>query len=283
MRSFAKLGSVACLIAIIVILQYEYDRMRPPALAASSSPISPEMVRGADMGFHAAVASFAWVGTMPEVLDLFRRKTEFVSDLAYVNILDPKLSYPYAFAVLTLPAIPSRLFPDAVPLAVEIGKRGVRDADPDWRIPYYLATDYYLDLKDMESALHYYDIAARTPGVPQYAARFSLNFGIGTRTREKTRQLWETIRDSTNDEFTKERAQAYIDRLSDLDYLEAAAKIYKEKFGGYPKAPDDLVQKNIVAELPVDPFGFAFKMNADGTAGIDLTKLPSYLEDAPTE
>ncbi len=278
-----KFSVVVCLLLLVVLLQYEYDAARPPQVATAAGAVSPEMVRAGDMGFHPAVASFLWVGTMPEALDLFRGRDEFEKDLSFVNAVDPKMGYPYAFSVITLPAIPSTTFPQVMSLAVAIGERGVRDADPDWRIPYYLATDYFLYLKDKASALHYYDIAARTPGVPQYAARFSLNFGIGTNERETTKQLWETIRDSTNDEFTKERAQAYIDRLNDFDYLEAAAKTYHQKFGTYPTSTAALIGRHIIPAIPADPFGFQFKINPDGTAGIDLTRLPSYLVSAPVQ
>ena len=155
-----------------------------------------------------------------------------------------------------------------------IGQRGLANADPDWRIPFYVATNYYLELKDKKDAQWYYDIAARTPGVPAFAERFGLNFGIGSNEREQTKQLWETIRDTTNDGFTKQRAQAYIDRLDILDYLEAAAKIYKQKFGSEPPSVEALAQKNIIPSVPVDPFGFTFVINPDGTAGIDADKIP---------
>ena len=82
-----------------------------------------------------------------------------------------------------------------------------------------MATDYFLELKDDKDALLYYNLAAHTPGIPDYALRFSLNFGIKSNERQKTEELWATIRDSSNDPDTKERAQAYIDRLEIFDYL----------------------------------------------------------------
>ena len=235
------------------------------------------------MGFDPAVSSFLWATTMPEILDLFVGKTEYFKDLSFVNAIDPKMSYPYAFSVLTLPAIPTQDYASATDEAMIIGQKGLQDADPDWRIPYYLATNYYLDFKDSKDALTYYDIAARTPGIPQYAERFALNFGIETNQRQKTEDLWATIRDTTNDQFTKDRAQAYIDRLQDFDYLEAATKEYKKQFGTYPTSTQELVEKNIISAVPQDPFGFTFIVNADGSAGIDLNVLPSYISTEPQE
>jgi len=167
----AKTVIIILLLLVVVVLQYDYDLSSRSAPAPLASYTSPEFIRIVDMGFHSTVASALWAGTMPEILDLFRGRTEYLADEAYVNAVDPKLSYPYAFSVLTLPAIPSADFTgDASDtLALAIGRQGILNADPDWRIPYYMAIDYYLDDRDEAAALQYFDIAARTPGVPEYA------------------------------------------------------------------------------------------------------------------
>ena len=270
-----KTGILLFLFAAIVLFQYGYDAT---AVSASSAPVRlpPDLVRAVDMGFHAPVASFTWINTMPEILDLFfNGKTEYFSDLDFVTGVDPKMSYPYAFSVITVPLMTS--IPNAVQAANAIGERGLAVADPDWRIPFYIATNYYLELHDKEDALRYYDIAARTPGVPSTTERFAINFSIGFGSREQTKALWTVIRDTTNNEFTKNRAQAYIDRLAELDYLEAAAKQYKAAYGTYPKTPNDLVVKHIISQVPQDPFGFPFLMNPDGTATIDVAHPPVNL------
>lgn len=282
--SFARIALIVLLLALIVLLQYEYDATKitiPPS--AEGSGVTPLMVQMADMGFSPAVASFLWTTTMPEILDLFSRHTEYLGDLAFVNGVDPKMSYPYAFSVLTLPAIPTSTFPAAVQDAMAIGQQGLANADPDWRIPYYMAMNYYLDLNDQKDAQLYFNKAALTPGVPQFAERFALNFGIGANQRETTKELWTTIRDSTNDDFTKERAQAYIDHLNDLDLIQSAAAQYKKEFGVYPTSTEELVAKGVLSAIPQDPFGFTFIINKDGTSGIDLTKLPSYILAEPAQ
>jgi hypothetical protein len=270
----SKIIVIVLLFLAIVVLQYDYDLKKLPAPAALASYTSPEFVRLVDMGFHATIASALWANTMPEILDLFRGHTEYLGSVAYVSAIDPKLSYPYAFSVLTLPAIPARDWAggDASDtIALAIGTHGIANADPDWRIPYYMAIDYYLDAKDAKDALTYFDIAARTPGVPDYAQRFALNFGIGTNSRSKTEELWQTIASSTNDEASKERATAYVTRLQIFDYLEAAAKIYKQHTGVYPTSTQELVTAHIIPEVPPDPFGFTFVFRPGGQADIDVT------------
>lgn len=225
---FTKIITVGLLLALVALLQFEYDTTKIALPASSAQEVSPFMVRLLDMGFHPAVASFLWATTMPEILDLWNGKAEYFSDLAFVNAVDPKLSYPYAFSVLTLPAVPAQDDPQAVAQADAIGQQGIVNGDSDWRIPYYIATNEFLYAKNDPAAAEYYNLAAETPGIPGYAERFSLNFGIETNQRQKTEQLWETIKDSTNDLDTQARAQAYIDHLQDFDYLDAASAMYKK-------------------------------------------------------
>jgi hypothetical protein len=280
---FAKTLVLGLLLGLVVLLQIEYDATKIVLPASDAQTVSPFMVRILDMGFHPAVASFLWATTMPEILDLFNGKTEYFSDVAFVNAVDPKMSYPYAFSVLTLPAVPAAADPNTIAQADAIGQQGLANADTDWRIAYYMATNEFLYAKDEQKALYYYNLAAQTPGIPQYAERFSLNFGIETNQRQKTEQLWETIKDSTNDPDTQARAQAYIDHLEDFDYLDAASVQYKKEFGAYPTSPDQLVQKGIIPSVPVDPFGFTFIIQKDGTSAINLTKLPSYISAEPAQ
>jgi len=277
LNGYAKIAVLGLLLVLVALLQFEYDATKLVLPPSSSPSASPFMVRLIDMGFHPAVASFMWATTMPEILDLFNKKTEFFPDLAFVNAVDPKLSYPYAFSVLTLPVVPPADDPNAVVQADAIGTQGIANGDADWRIPYYMATNEFLYAKDDIAAAKYYDLAAETPGIPAYAERFSLNFGIETNQRQKTEQLWETIKDSTNDPDTQARAQAYIDHLQDFDYLDAASALYKKEFGVFPTSTSELVQRGIIPSVPVDPFGFTFIIQKGGTSAIDLTKLPAYM------
>ena len=271
-----KFFSIVFLIAAVAFAQFLYDATKVSVNASLPSLITPGTARMLDMGFHSTVASFLWVSTMPEILDLFNNKIEYVSDVVYLTAIDPKLSYPYAFSVLVLPAIPTSTgFMAGMADSIAIGQQGLQNADPDWRIPYYMATNYYLEVRDMKTAALYFDRAAHTPGIPYYAQRFAENFGNEQKDRDRTIALWETIRDTTNDPDTKARAQAYIDHLEIFNYLETAAAQYKKLYGMYPADLNQLVQKNIIPAIPPDPFGYILIINKDGTVSIDLSKQGS--------
>jgi hypothetical protein len=266
-----KFLSVVALVAAIAGTQYLYDAVNAVQPASvGGEGLSPEIVRMLDMGFNSTVGSFLWVATMPDILDLFNGKKEYLSEVAYLNQVDPKLSYPYAFSVLTLPIVPTSTgYTTGLQDAQAIGLRGIANANPDWRIPYYMAFNYYLELNDIKDAAIYFDKAAQTPGAPYYAIRFSENFGAEQDQREQTIELWTTIRDSTNDPDTKARAQAYIDHLELWDYLQDATDQYKKQYGAAPTALSELVTKNIIPSIPEDPFGYQFVITS-GTVELNL-------------
>jgi hypothetical protein len=262
--------SVVALIAAIAGVQFLYDAVNVTVPPAGGAGLSPEIVRMLDMGFNSTAGSFLWVATMPDILDLFRDRTEYLPEVAYLNQVDPKLSYPYAFSVITLPIVPTSTgYTTGLQDAQAIGLRGIANANPDWRIPYYMAFNYYLELNDIKDAAIYFDKAAQTPGAPYYAIRFSENFGAQQDQRLQTIELWTTIRDSTNDPDTKARAQAYIDHLELWDYLQTAADQFQKLYGVEPTALSELVTKNIILSIPEDPFGYQFII-ASGTVEINF-------------
>ena len=255
------------MLCAIAALQYTFDSHKLREVPEPQSTWSPLVVEAADLGLHSAVASFLWTDTITELPLLKEGAEKFKNDLALINALDPKFSFPYAFSMMVLPY--TTRYPDRINAAIEIGKRGIEQADPDWRIPFYLATIYHLELKDTVQAAHYFDITAHTPNVPFATKRFSLNYGILPTVREQTKQIWSAIYENSNDTETRERAKAYVTRLEMLDLLEEAAMRYKSIRGAYPAALNDLIEAHVLTSVPVDPLGFELVIDTKtGIAGI---------------
>src|SRR3989338_1000013 len=187
--------------AAVVASQYAYDRSKLEALQIQF-PAPLQLIRVFDLGLHSAAASLLWIETIVQ-LSFFQRGTEpFFNNFRTINDLDPKFSFPYAFTVLVLPT--SRAYPDKIAAAIEIGKRGIAEADPDWRIPFYLAAVHLLELKDHENAVKYFDIASQTVGAPHYIKRFSSTFVWAKTFREQTREFWRAVYENAEDERSEE-------------------------------------------------------------------------------
>lgn len=263
MSSAIKSIFILLLACGIIGTQYLYDakKIRGPE---TDFPISPNFLKSVDMGLHPMLASYLWLfQTRTELIkSLFLPKDRqeegykrLIKNIGTINAVDPRYSAPYAFSVIVLPA---STYPNRIQATIEIGKKGVAEADPDWQIPFYLAVTYHLELKDKVNAAKYFDIAGHTPGIPELVRIFSLSYGTIPTMREQTKQIWNTIYQTTDDPGTKERAKAYIIHLSILDYLDDAAKKYKNLYGEYPKDIESLILKKIIPEIPQDPFNFEF-------------------------
>jgi hypothetical protein len=264
MAALSKKIIISVLFVGIIFSQYFYDAEKAANPRVQMS-LSPQFVRSLDLGLHSALASFFWIDTRTE-LPFFREGYQkFFDDLNLINNLDPKFSTPYFFSTLVLPYTK---YPKGIEAAVEIGRRGVAEADPDWRVPFYLATIYHLYLNDQISAAKYFDMAAQEPNVPELVKRFAINYGIQPKIREQTKQVWLAIYESTDNEVVKERAKAYIIHYEIIDSLQNAVGIYKEKYGVYPATPQDLVDKRIINGIPPDPFGLEFQIYEGGVVGI---------------
>lgn len=247
-------------IAGIVVSQYFFDQNK-----AKIDPIEPlvlrsEVVKAADLGLHNAAADVAWLASIQYFGG--RSKTNYVKLPEYLNLsanLDPKFSYPYAFGVLILPSI------NKTDQGIDLAKKGIKEAEPEWRIPYYLATTYHINKNDTKDAAYYFDLAANTKGAPDNVRKIAAGYGSRSDLRSQTEQIWEGIYESTDDEVIKERAKNYIIHFELLSFLEQAAQKYQTINGRLPAAATDLVP-SVLKEIPADPFGFQYKFDETGRA-----------------
>lgn len=244
-------------------MQVFYDSGRAKAVYSEPNVLTSDVIKAADLGLHNAVSDLMWLSAIQYLGGGESRNYEKLDDyLALATDLDSKFSYPYAFGVLVMPTF------GQTDQAIKLAQKGLTDAEPDWRIPYYMATTYHIELSDTQNAAKYFDIAANTKGAPDNIKRIAATYGTRPDLREQTKQIWISIAENSKDEVVIERAKAYITHYEILDFLEQAVKIYKERFGQYPADINDLVGGQILRAIPPDPFGFEYKIDESGRAQI---------------
>ncbi|MBI4225167.1 MAG: hypothetical protein HY617_02460 [Candidatus Sungbacteria bacterium] len=258
-KNIARIGFSILVFAGIVGSQFYFDAIKSRQPRVPLLLIPAPVMRSADLGLHSATAAFFWVGVIQRFVTLSAdRLNGLAAHIRIVNGLDPKFSYPYAFAALVLPA------GDHADEAVQIAKAGLEHADPDWQIPYYLAVDYHIYLKDRKNAAIYMNIAASTPGAPANVKYVAATYGNRQDLREQTRAIWVSIYENSKDEIAQQQAEAHIKHIDILDFLEKAAKLFKERTGQYPKTLDELVTQKILKAIPSDPLGLPYDTKGDG-------------------
>jgi hypothetical protein len=255
-------GAALTTILLGAALTHHLYRREAERIRITGEPMPQLVARVLSLGLGSAGASFLWIQNISELPSLSIGADNFFANFDLITSLDAKLSFPYAYTVIALPL--ARKYPARIEKTFEIGRRGVALADPDWRIPFYLAATYQLERADFENAVKFYDITARTPGVPEPIQKFAENFGASPKLREETKRVWAAIYHSTNDKLLRDRAKKYVERLFLFDYLEKAARAYKERFGIYPRMPEEMAKRGVISEVPSDPLGFEIYITSDG-------------------
>lgn len=243
----------------IVISQLFYDQSKAKAKYIEPDLFKPEVIKAIDLGLHNAAGDLFWLASIQYFGGNQSKTYEKLGDyLALTSDLNPKFPYPYAFGTLVLPGI------GQTDQAINLAKKGIAESEPDWRIPYYLGTIYYINKEDNENAVKYFDLAARTKGVPDGIKRVAANFGSRGEKRQKTKEIWTGIYETTKDGVVRERAKAYILHYEIIDFLEEAVNQYKKINNAYPKDLNELITGKILKALPEDPFGFEYTIDESG-------------------
>lgn len=262
MATAQKIIVILVLLAGITAAQYFFNTrygvtFDSPTAYAMPAPV----IKISDLGMDSAAASLIWLNTIQYLGSSgVKQRSVLTNYINTVNDLDPRFSYPYAFATLVFPGLK---MPQE---AIKIGERGIRESDPDWRIPYYMAVTYHIYLNDRESAARYFGLAASTPGAPDIVKNVAANYGSRSDLREQTRQIWLAIYETSKDEVVKKQARNYIAHLDVLDVLERAAVMYKAKNGKYPADIRDMIAPGILKAIPPDPFDIQYYIDSEGRA-----------------
>lgn len=247
----------------IGFVQYFYDSEKSKASYSEPLVMSPNIIRAADLGLDNAAADLIWLTSIQYFGGGESRTSQKMPDYLFLaSELDPKFAYPYAFGALILPSIGQ---PD---LGIALAQKGIDNGVQDWRIPYYMATTYYLTKNDPESAAKYFDLAANTPGAPDNIIKVVASFGSRTDARSKTKAIWSGIYESSNDEIVRERAKNYIVHLEILDFLDQAVAQYYKVNNKYPADLNELITNRIIKAIPADPFGLEFNISTEGKIGV---------------
>ncbi len=185
-----------------------------------------------------------------------------VNTLDTATDIDPYFFDPYFFANAFLPWDGGK-----AEEANRLLEKGSRYRDWDWILPFFIGfNDFFFLHKDAEAAPYLME-ASRRPGgdsiLGSIAARLAFK---ENRTETAIFFLEETAR-RTDDESLKQRYEIRIQALRSIAVLEKGISLYEKKFGKLPPTIDELVNREILKQLPIDPYGGMYYIAQDGTVG----------------
>lgn len=173
--------------------------------------LPPAALRVASLGFHNVAADIVWLSTIQYIggrITTDWKMPELFRMVDTVVTLDPHFVEAY-----TLGALFMNYTGGNIPGAIALLERGTRANPTRWEPPHDLARTYYLDLKDYQKALRWFEVTDRMPGRPHYVPRFIARLYAATGQRETALELWQAMRDSATSDWVREIAEREIAKL----------------------------------------------------------------------
>jgi len=224
---------------------------------------SGEAMRRLSLSFTPLVADIYWIRAV-QYFGGARLSTSASRsyDLLYplldiTTSLDPRFVIAYRFGSIFLaegyPGGPGR--PD---LAIALLQKGFQ-ADPTrWRYLQDIGFVYYWWLGDYRAAAEWFQKAGDVPGAPWWLRSLAAVTLAQGGDRRSSRALWQSLRESADNEWLRNNASlrlSQLDALDAIDQLGAVVGAFRARTGQNPPSWDALVRARMLASTPLDPAG----------------------------
>lgn len=280
LRGTVSVVGFALAVTAVAVLRTSAERRAPAdaELELDVPPIPGEVARALSFGFRSLLADFTLLeaiqvlpqrhGNMsPEVAAPLDRRLSRLLD--YTVEVDPKFAGAYRFAAAALPHETETGQVFGVLSAVQILRKGLRERPDDWHMGFLLGflESYYL--RDFSSAARSLSVAAKQPEAPAWVGLLATRLAAQGGELQLATALAEAMLAQANEDATRKEWQDRVNSLhmeSDLRAIEEAAQRYREARGSPPRSVQALAAAGFLPELPREPHGGRYLIEADGTA-----------------
>jgi len=171
---------------------------------------SGTFVRQAALGYETAGADLAWLRGVQYYGEhrLGDQRFDRIDHvMRIVGELDPKFEEPYVFGSFVLAQEMKQ--PDR---GLKLIRSGLEKNPESWRLAFETGFLHYVCRHDYVAAAHYFTLAARTPGHPEYVERFAAFAAQRAGNDELAVLLWRRVL-ATGNKYMQDVARREIERL----------------------------------------------------------------------
>ena len=253
-------------LGLITLLQRELDQ-RVGRIAQETERIGllppGDLTKPAVLGFQSLGADMLWL----QVLQVLGQREVSAQDYAWayqaldiITTLDPHYVYAYDAGGLMLAEQGGQ-----VEWSNQLLKKGLRANPEAWRLAFQLGFNYFFHLQDYRTAADYMAIAATLPGRPAYVPELAARLYGEAHHPELAITFLTAMRQDITDTMTaalleRRYQEALIER--DLLLLDQAVQQYRTFHGVYPLTLEVLVQEHLLPQIPVEPIGGQYLLDA---------------------
>jgi hypothetical protein len=224
---------------------------------------SGEYLKPALLGYHHLGADILWV----RLLQVLGKKRNTADEyewiyhvLDVITTLDPQYDYPYYVGGVVLTNLANR-----VDLSNKLLEKGFKENPTVWNLPFLLGYNHYFILGNSAQAANYIAEAARLPGGPSYLSGLATRMYAESNNPDTALQFLESLlRQTQNAEMRvvleNRTKEVVIER--DIRLLELAVARYQTMWGRIPSKLYDLIISGILPQIPQEPFGGSYELDA---------------------
>lgn len=247
------------------VLLHLLDGQRTAVARAEQLAYLPkgEYLKLAVLGYRQIVADLIWLQAVQHIGA--KRDTQLGYTWTYHAVdvltdLDPTFVPPYQATGLFLGVLVGRQEE-----GLAILDKGIRHNPSIWQLPFLAGYVSYYELCNPVAGGKYLRIAAAVPGspayLPQLAARMTVESGDPAAALEFLDRFSRNVSDERVREALLQRMKEIVQE-KDLRFLEESISRYRAKYGQLPAKIEDLMLHGIVQQLPADPLGGEYEVDA---------------------
>jgi hypothetical protein len=224
------------------------------------------------LGYHHVAADLLWLNIVQVLGEREVRQADYewlFHALDVATTLDSHYVYAYDVGGVVLAELAGR-----VDWSNALLEKGLAANPEAWRLPFQLGFNSFFHQKDYIRAADYMAIAARLPGRPAYVPELAARLYVEGKQPSLALDFLDVMERQTDDAqvlAVLERRKAEVILERDLTILEEAIQGYTAREGRGLESFDELIHAGDLAAIPVEPFGGAYRLDAEHGTVISTT------------
>jgi hypothetical protein len=264
-----------CTASVMHIAHLQLDRVsHPQNLSPRETFPSAESLKFISLGYKQLAADYYWMRAIEHFGDKAMHRYNYPNIVALIQrvlALDPYFGAAYFFAgtALTIKGIDPRI-------SIGILERGLKYRPDLWHIPFLLGFNEYFFMHNYSKAARALAIAAKFPKAPPEAGGLATRLAAEAGEPEIGLQMIDSIMSAITDpkvSATYEERKRLLTLEVHLKWLNQAADKYRQTMQHQATSLDDLVRVGLLKEIPAEPMGGKYSIDANGVVQTTTTRL----------
>jgi tetratricopeptide (TPR) repeat protein len=293
-RSFAPIviavAAVSVLMTGAAALQLARERSYPRSIVNEDTLYitSGNALRRMTVGYAALAADLYWIRAIQYFGDI-RLGVESRADasdypllyplLDLTTTLDPRFNIAYRFGSVFL----AEPFPGGVgrpDQAIALLEKGLREVPGKWEYLTDIGFVHYWWLHEYREAAQWFDRASGVPNAPWWLRSLAATTLAQGGDRASSRQMWESVRDTADNDWLRGSADRALRQLLALDQIDALQQTVDRMIRqNGPPPSGSLIQ--VRGGVATDPTGVPYEVDASGRVGLGRKSSLFPLPDQP--